>query len=131
MRTIVTTIGTLQRGLCLCLCGYKRRLRLGTLAELLRLGAQALVLLPELGSRHTAEVGRLEHGADFDFALCLMGIGAALEPLHRLVHRLDLPQPEAGDKLLRLGEGPIDHGPLTAGKADAFALRAWVKPFAR
>ena len=41
-------------------------------------------------------------------------VGAALDPLDRLVHRLHLPQPEAGDQLLRLGERPVDHGPLVA-----------------
>ena len=49
--------------------------------------------------------------------------GAALEPLDRLVHRLDLPDPVAGDELLGLGERAVDDGALRAREADALALR--------
>ena len=58
-------------------------------------------------------------------------IGAALDPFDRLFLRLHLPQPEAGDQLLGLGEGPVDHGPLVAGELDARALRARMEPLAR
>src|SRR5438046_4169991 len=37
---------------------------------------------------------------------------------------LHLPDPEAGDQLLRLGEGPVDHGPLASRESDARAFRA-------
>ena len=56
--------------------------------------------------------------------------GGALDPLDRLVLRLHLDQPEAGDQLLRLGERPVDDGPLAAGELDTRALRARVEPFA-
>src|SRR5262249_44671077 len=49
----------------------------------------------------------------------------------RLVHRLDLPQPEAGDQLLRLGEGAVDHGLLPAREPDALPLRTRVEPLTR
>src|ERR1039458_8517149 len=38
------------------------------------------------------------------------GIRTALDPVQRLVHRLDLPDPEAGDQFLGLGEGAIHDG---------------------
>ena len=47
--------------------------------------------------------------------------GCALDPLDRLVERLHLPQPEARDQLLRLGERAVDHGPLLP--LEAHALR--------
>src|SRR5437016_3600446 len=93
-----------------------------------RLGAQAFFLLPEFGSERGTEVRRLEHLADFDLGPLERG---ALEPLDRLFLRLHLPQPEAGDQLLRLGEGPVDHGPLPTREPDARALRAGVKPLCR
>ena len=54
----------------------------------------------------------------------------------RLTHSIassidfDLPDPEAGDQLLGLGERPVDHGALGAVEHDARALRARVQPFA-
>src|SRR5882724_6159062 len=63
-----------------------------------------------------------EERADLDVGCLVVRIGAALQPFHRFLHRLDLPQPIAGDQLLGLGEGPINHGAVLAGKADALAL---------
>src|SRR5947199_804189 len=88
------------------------------------LRAQALLCLPELGSERGTEVRRLEHLTNLDLDICASGIGAALDPIDRLFLRLHLNQPEAGDQLLRLGEGPVDHGALPSRELDARALRA-------
>src|SRR5438445_1317608 len=55
-----------------------------------QLRAQALFLLPELGSELGAEIRRLEHLANFDLALRARGIGAALDPFDRFFLRLHL-----------------------------------------
>src|SRR5262249_37270122 len=74
---------------------------------LLRAGLcpQALLLPPEFGRERGAEVLRLEHLANLDLGAVVER--GALEPLDRLFLRLHLPQPEARDQLLRLGEGPV------------------------
>jgi hypothetical protein len=54
--------------------------------------------------------------------------GDALRPFDRLLPRLHLDQPVAGDQLLRLGEGSVDHGALSSGELDARALRARLEP---
>ena len=41
------------------------------------------------------------------------------------------PLSEAGDQLLRLREGSVDHCPLPSRKSDTRALRARVKPLTR
>src|SRR5438309_7508345 len=81
---------------------------------LLGLRAQALLLFPELGRELGSEVFRLEHLANLDLGLAREGIRTALDPFDRLFLRLHLPQPEAGDQLLRLGERPVDHGALVS-----------------
>src|SRR5438552_7660572 len=95
------------------------------------LRAQALLLLPQLGRELGAEVLRLEHLANLDLGILPHRIGAALDPFDRLLLRLHLPDPEAGDQLLGLGEGPVDDGALRTREPDARALRARVQPFAR
>src|SRR5690606_31848892 len=97
----------------------------------LELGAQLLLLGAQLGREFLAEVLGLEHRADLDLGL-LAGhrIRAAPDPLERLLHRLDLPDPEAGDQLLGLGEGPVDDGLLAAAEAHALALAARVQAVA-
>src|SRR5712692_4567098 len=92
------------------------------------LRAQVLLLFPELGRELGPEVFRLEHLANLDLRLAREGIRAALEPFNRLCLRLHLPQPEAGDQLLRLGERPVDHGALDSREPDPRALRAWLEP---
>src|SRR4051794_11491274 len=68
---------------------------------------------------------RLGHDpADLDLRRAGHRVRAALDPLDRLVHRADLPEPEAGDELLGLGERPVDDGPLGAVEAHARALGA-------
>src|SRR5262249_12093263 len=71
---------------------------------------QPLLLLPELGRELGAEVFGLEHLTDLDFGAAVKG--GALEPLDRFILRLALPEPEACDQLLRLGEGPVGHRAL-------------------
>src|SRR5207245_934685 len=107
-------------------------LLLRVLLPLLGLRAQALLLLPELGRELGPEVFRLEHLANLDLGLrAREGIRTALDPFNRLFLRLHLPQPEAGDQLLRLGEWPVDHGALVSREFDARALRAWLEPLGR
>src|SRR6185503_11311841 len=88
------------------------------------LRTQALLLFAELGCELGAEVRRLEHLTNLDLGFAGGGIGAALDPFDRLLLRLHLPQPVAGDELLRLAERPVDHGALVSGEPDARALRA-------
>src|SRR5438046_4627249 len=95
------------------------------------LRAQALLLLPQLGGELGAEVLRLEDLADLDLGILPHRIGAALDPFDRLFLRLHLPDPEAGDQLLGLGEGPVDDGALGSREPDARALRARVQALAR
>src|SRR5690606_20914207 len=96
------------------------RRRRGLPRALLRgqLRAQPVLLLAELRRERLAEVVRLEARADLDLGIHAHGIGAALDPLDRLVHRPHLPQPEAGDQLLGLRERPVDHLALAAGEPD-------------
>src|SRR5690606_16339242 len=79
--------------------------------------SQTLFLGLQLGRELGAEVLGLEHRADLDLRFGGHGVGAALDPLDGFVHRLDLPQPEAGHQLLGFGEGPVDDGAVLASKA--------------
>jgi hypothetical protein len=86
-------------------------------------GSQALFLFAEFGGEFGAKILGLEDLADFDFGLLVgHGVGAAFYPPDRLFHRFALPEPEASDQLLGLGEGPIDDGALVAGEVDAFSF---------
>src|SRR5580765_7490251 len=75
----------------------------------------------ELRCQALREVGHLEQRPDLDLARSRHGIGAALHPRDRLVHVLDLPEPETGDQFLGLGERPVDDGAAGAIERDAFA----------
>src|SRR5438093_2247827 len=88
--------------------------------------AQALLSRAQL-ARGVArrEVLGLEHLADLHLGVLAR---STLEPLDRLRLGLHLPEPEAGDQLLGLGERPVDHGPLPAGEPDPRALRAGLQP---
>src|SRR5215213_8730383 len=97
----------------------------------LGLRAHALLALPHLGRELVAKVLGLEDLADLDLRRSRHRVRAALDPLDRLLERLGLHQPEAGDELLGLGERAVDDGPVAAGKADACALRAGMEPLAR
>src|SRR5215813_9058033 len=97
----------------------------------LDLGPEALFLRAELRRELLPEVLVLENLPDLELRV-LAGhrIGAALGPLERLLHRLDLPDPEAGDELLRFGERPVDDGLLPAREAHALPLSARMEAFA-
>src|ERR1700733_6956689 len=70
------------------------------------------------------EVFHLEDLADFDFGVDGVGVRATLDPLDGLFKGLDLPDPEAGDEFLGLGEGPVNDGTRLAGKFDTCAFGA-------
>src|SRR5438093_1027535 len=93
-----------------------------------RLRAQSLLLLLELRLERITEVLRLEHLANLHFTFLERG---PFQPLDGLAQRLHLPQPETGDQLLRLGEGPVDHRALRSGELDPRPLRARLQPFGR
>src|SRR5207237_9160666 len=96
-------------------------LRLDLLPEL-------LLLLADLAAGIAGrEVRRLEDLADLHLGILE---ACALEPLVRLLLRLHLPEPDAGDQLLRLRERPVDHGPLACGETDASTLRARLQALA-
>src|SRR5262245_39383705 len=100
----------------LCLLVERGAARSTTASRLLlfrrHLRAQPLLLLPQLGREGVAEIVRLKHLADLDLRFLARRVGAALDPLDRLLLRLHLPQPEAGDQFLRLGKGSVGHDPL-------------------
>src|SRR6202453_1052682 len=71
------------------------------------------------------EVFHLKDLADFDYAFAGRAAeGGTLDPLDGLFEGLDLPDPEAGDELLGLGEGAVDDGTRLAGEFDACAFAA-------
>src|SRR5688572_29152070 len=71
---------------------------------LLDLLAEPLLLRARLRRELVAEVLGLEHGTDLDLGGAHAGVGHAAHPRDGVLHRLHLPEPEAGDELLRLGE---------------------------
>ena len=91
--------------------------------------AKALFLRTQLRRERRAEIVRFKHLAKLDLGFTGHGIGAALEPLDGFFPGLHLPEPEAGDQLRGLAEGPIDHRALLAGEADAHALGAGMESF--
>src|SRR5690606_39947876 len=103
-------------------CPTRRRPETSRALLRLQLLPQPLLLLPELGCERLAEVLGLEDRPDFELGLRARRVRAALRPLDRLVHRLHLPEPVAGDELLRLGERPVDDGALVTGELHAHAL---------
>src|SRR2546425_6406291 len=98
------------------------------LSPLLGLRTDPLFLLLELRPECRTEVLGLEDLPNLDLALLE---GSALEPFDRLGLRRHLPDPEAGDEFLRLGERPVDHRPLVSREPHARALRARLEPLAR
>src|SRR5262245_42774153 len=84
----------------------------------------ALVLLPllfhleealdRLAVAEVLELEQLPH-LDLGLAAVVRRVGVASRPFHRFLARLHLDQRVAGDQLLRLGEGAVDHGALAAG----------------
>src|SRR5215212_5310371 len=83
--------------------------------------------------RQTASMDRVTSGladpTDLHHGLLALGVRNPLHPLDRLLHRLDLPDPVAGEQLLGLGEWAVDHLALVARELDANAFRAGMKAF--
>src|SRR4051812_30766481 len=73
-----------------------------------KLRPQSLFLLPQLGRELLAKVLGLEDWPNLDLGLATHRVGTALDPLDRLVERLYLPDPVAGDQFLRLHKGTVD-----------------------
>jgi hypothetical protein len=69
-----------------------------------------------------AEILCLEQWANLDFAVFVIRIWTALDPVDGLFQRLTPPQPESGDQFFGLGKGPFDYGALAAGEFDPRAL---------
>src|SRR5438128_9702059 len=107
-----------------------------------RLGPQALVLLPQLRRVRGPELFRLDHLTDLNLERTQAslqfrrlraagGPRAALQPLDRFFLRLHLPEPVAGDQLLGLRKGTVDHRRPPAGEPDARPFRAGVQAVGR
>src|SRR3970040_1844851 len=75
--------------------------------------------------RAVAEIGELEDRANLPPRPPVEG--RAREPLDRLVLRLALPDPVAGDELLGLGERAVRDRAFLTVEADARTLRARLK----
>src|SRR5687768_6242094 len=96
----------------------------------LGLRPQLLVPLAQLRRELVSEVLGLEDRTDLDHAVLVVGVRDPLDPLDRLVERLHLQDPVAGEQLLGLGERAVDHLPVAARELDAGPSRAGVKAFA-
>src|SRR5580692_228337 len=83
------------------------------------------------GVRFSLQISHLVQRPDFDLARSRHGIGTALYPSDRLVHVLDLPDPEAGDQLAGLGERPVDDPAAWTVERDTLALRGGLEAVAR
>src|SRR5262245_39459596 len=83
--------------------------------------AEPLLLLLQLRRESRAQFLRLEHLTNLDLGLVERG---ALEPFDGFFLRVHLPQPEAGDQLLGLGERAVNHDPIAGGKPDSRTLGA-------
>src|SRR3712207_260100 len=92
--------------------------------------AQALLGLAQLRRQVLAEVVGLEDLPDLDLGVALHRVRAALDPLDGLLHRADLPQPEARDQLLGLRERAVHDAPVGAAEAHPRTLGAGVEPLA-
>src|SRR5687767_13265 len=99
--------------------------RSSSLRVLLRDLANPRFLLPQLRRELCAEILFLEDLANLHLGTAVER--RALQPLDRLFLRLALPDPEAGDQLLRLAERAVGDDPLLAVELHAHALRARVQ----
>ena len=75
-----------------------------------QLSSEMYFVLDLLFGQDGCEFFHLKDLADFDFGVAGLRVGATLDPLDGLFEGLDLPEPEAGDELLGLGEGAVDDG---------------------
>src|SRR4029079_8402296 len=97
------------------------------LALLSNLFAQPAMVLDSLAD---AEVVQLEQLPDLDFAILVMGVRAALDPLDRFRKRLALQDPVARYQFLGLREWTVYHRTLVAGEPHLSALGTWLQPVA-
>src|SRR6516225_6340389 len=109
-------------------CELTRKVAVGS-----SLGCQTLALTRflrlHLRCQVVAEVLGFEDPPDLHFLVALSERRAA-DPLDRLLHRLHLPQPEAGDQLLGLGEWSVGDGALAAAEAHPHTFGARVQSLA-
>src|SRR5690348_8119772 len=101
-----------------------QRLRLSRVMTALFLLQLLFHLAEALDRLARSEILQLEELPDLDLGRPAVdgGIGIAPRPFHRLFARLHLDDGVAGDELLRLGEGPVDHGAPGSRVLDAPAL---------
>src|SRR5688572_696296 len=74
----------------------------------LRLLGEAPLLFAQLGRELGAEILGFVERSDLDLGVARHRVRAALYPVDRLLHGLDLPDPVASDQLLGLGERTVD-----------------------
>src|SRR5262249_1785352 len=89
--------------------------------------AQPLFLRAQLRREFLTERVSLENGTDLQLTFLLVRVGATPRPFERFLHRLHLPDPEAGDQLPGLREGPVDDGALLAREAHTLVFCARMK----
>src|SRR5690242_12050850 len=77
---------------------------------------------PAFGGSMSLQVGGFVQRPDLDLARPGHGVRAALHPGDRLVHVLDLPQPEAGNQLARVGKRPVTDYAARAIERHALAM---------
>src|SRR5215813_8070822 len=89
----------------------------------LDLPAELVLLLADLARGvGDGEVLGLVERTDLDLRFGRHGVGAALHPLHRLLHRLHIPEPVARDQLPGLAERTVGDGTALPGELDPLAV---------
>src|SRR5215467_715456 len=89
--------------------------------------AEVFFLLNFFVAEGGCEVFGLEDLADLYVAFAVGRVGASLDPLDGLFERLHLPEPEAGNEFLGLGERAVNDSAVLAGEADNGAFGRGVK----
>src|SRR6266481_826123 len=92
------------------------------------LGTQTLFLLTQFRRQRLAEILCIEDLPDFDFSTTVEW--RTLHPVDRLVQRLDLDEPEAGDEIIGHSKRAMAHAGLS-GIFDPGALRRRMQALAR
>src|SRR5689334_20386904 len=82
--------------------------------------AKTLLLRSQFRSQLSGEVLRLKNRANLDFRSSVEW--SSFEPLDGFIDRPHLPEPKAGDQLLRLRERSIDDSPLFSSEPHPFAF---------
>src|SRR5208337_3472449 len=106
-------------------------LRASTPCLILDLSPLPVFLGAQFRRERRAKIRRLEHRPNLDLRILGHRIGAALHPLDGLLDGFHLPQPEAGDQFLGLGEGSVEHRPLLAREPYTLAPCARLQSLAR